>query len=64
LAKGFSLKQDETPEERRARKHAVKEARQQRRVEKKATSSAFAAEKARQETARLGSKLNPNGRRM
>lgn len=51
----------ESPEERRARKQAIKEERKERRVEKKANKEAFKEEKVRQEKQLLSLRTNVQG---
>uniref|UniRef100_S4RQR4 Protein LTV1 homolog n=1 Tax=Petromyzon marinus TaxID=7757 RepID=S4RQR4_PETMA len=55
---------EETPEQRRARKHAIKEERKDRRLEKKANRMAFKEEKARQEKVVLNLRQNLQGVRL
>lgn len=55
---------DETPEERRERKKALKEYRKERRIERKANTEAFKEEKIRQEKILLNNKKNVQGNRL
>lgn len=52
---------EETADERRQRKHAIKEERKERRVEKKANKTAFKQEKVRQEKQLLNLRTNVQG---
>ncbi|XP_074657652.1 protein LTV1 homolog [Tubulanus polymorphus] len=54
----------ETPDERRARKHAIKDERRERRIEKKATKDAFKKEKTRQDKELINLRANLQGIKM
>ncbi len=62
--KGVARARDETPEDRKARKQAVKEERRARRAGKKSTKSAFKAEEQRQHEQQLRLGRNPSGVRL